>query len=169
MILKSLKCLPALSVLVFAIASQAASQANVRIEPPAAQQGPRELQEQTASAAIRDYLQSWQSLSAALKQNRSDLLSTYFAGTALDKLGETMQEQVRAGLSTGYKVSSHDIQIVFYSPEGLSIELTDTVEYDMKVLEHGKLIANQHMRTRYIAVLTPAVEQWKVRVFQAMN
>lgn len=169
MTLKSLTFLPALSVLVFAIANQAASQVNVRIEPPVAQRGPRELQEQTASAAIRDYLQSWQSLSTALEQNRSDLLSSYFAGTALDKLSETVQEQLRVGLSTGYKVSSHDIKIVFYSPEGLSIELTDTVEYDMQVSEHGKPIANQHMRTRYIAVLTPAVEQWKVRIFQAMN
>jgi hypothetical protein len=163
-----LKFLPALCVLVFATANQAAAQANVRIEPPADLQGPRVLEEQTASAAIRDYLQSWQSLSAALEQNRADLLDTYFAGTARDKLGETVQEQAGAGLGTQYRDSSHDIQIVFYSPEGLSIELTDTVEYDVQVLDHGKPITSQHMRTRYIVVLTPAEARWKVRVFEAM-
>jgi hypothetical protein len=168
--LKSLKrLLPALCVLAFTGANHAAAQANVRIEPPVAQQGARILEEQTASAAIRDYLQSWKSLSAALEQNRADLLNPDFSGTARDKLGETVQEQDGAGLSAQYQDSSHDIQIVFYSPEGLSIELTDTVEYDMQVMDHGKSIANQHMRSRYIVVLTPAEARWKVHVFQAMN
>jgi hypothetical protein len=163
-----LKFLPALFVLAYTTASHAAPDANVRIEPPADLQGPRILEEQTASAAIRNYLQSWQSLSAALEQNRADLLDMDFAGTARDKLGETVQEQANTGLSTQYRCRSHDIQIVFYSPEGLSIQLTDTVEYDMQVLDHGKSIATQHMRTRYIVVLTPAETRWKVRVFQAM-
>jgi hypothetical protein len=168
--LKLLKrLLPALSVVAFATANHAAAQPSVRIEPPAAQQGPRVLAEQTAASAIRDYLQSWQSLSAALEQNRADLLNTDFSGTARDKLGETIQEQVGAGLSTHYRDSSHDIQIVFYSPEGLSIELTDTVEYDMQVFDHGKSITSEHMRTRYIVVMTPAEARWKVHVFQAMR
>lgn len=168
--LKLLKrLLPALCVLGFATSNHAAAQPSVRIESPVAQQGPRALQEQTASAAIGDYLEAWKSLSTTFEQNRTDLLSAYFAGTALDKLGETVQEQSRAGLSTRYQASSHDIQIVFYSPEGLSIELTDTVEYDMQVLDRGKPIASQRMHTRYIVVLTPAVQRWKVRVFQAMN
>jgi hypothetical protein len=167
--LKLLKpMVPALFVLAFATANQVAAQANVRIEPSAAPQGPRVLEEQTASAAIRDYLQSWQTLGAALEQNRTDLLGTCFAGTALDKLGETVQEQVVAGLRTRYQVSSHDIQIVFYSPEGLSIELTDTAEYDMQVLVDGKPMTSQHMRVRYIVVLTPAEARWKVHIFQAM-
>jgi hypothetical protein len=162
------KSLLALGVLVFATANRAGAQADVRIEPLADLQGPRVLEEQTASAAIRDYLQSWQGLSAALVQNRADLLDTYFAGTARDKLGEAVQEQAAAELSTQYQVSSHDIQIVFYSPEGLSLQLTDTVEYDVQVLDHGKSITSQHMRSRYIVVLTPTEARWKVRVFQGM-
>jgi hypothetical protein len=168
--LKSLKRLvPALSLLFFTALNHAAAQANVRIESPVGIEGPRKLADQTASAAIQDYLQSWQSLSAAFEQNRADLLNTDFSGTARDKLGETIQEQAEAGLNTQYRDSSHDIQIVFYSPEGLSIELTDIVEYDLQVLEHDKAIGSQHMRTRYIVVLTPAEARWKVHVFQAMN
>jgi hypothetical protein len=167
--LKLLKQLfPALSVLAFATANHAAAQASVRIEPTVDLRGPRALEEQTASAAVLDYLQSWQSLSAALEQNRADLLGTGFAGTALDKLGETVEEQAGAGLHTHYQVSSHDIKIVFYSPEGLSIELTDTAEYDMQVFADGKPITSQHMRVRYIVVLTPAEARWKVHDFQAM-
>jgi hypothetical protein len=160
---------PALCIFVGITASHLTAQANVRIEPPANPQTQRVLEQQTASAAIRDYLQSWRGLSMALEQNRADLLDADFVGTARDKLGKTVQEQAQASLGTRYHDSSHDIQIVFYSPEGLSIELTDVVEYDMQVLNHGKLLASQHIRTRYVVVLTPTETRWKVRVFQAQT
>ncbi len=156
----------AICILMGAAVSYVAGQANVRIEPPAYPQGPRVLEEQTASAAIRDYLQSWHSLSAALEQNRADLLDADFTGTARDKLGETVQKQAALGVGTKYQDGSHDVQIVFYSPEGLSLELTDTVEYDEQVLDHGKAITSQHMRTRYVVVMTPTESRWKVRIFQ---
>jgi hypothetical protein len=168
--LKLLKrLLPALPILAFATSSHAATSADVRIEPSAAQNGPHMLTEHTASAVIQDYLQSWKSLSAALEENRADLLNMDFSGAALEKLGETIHEQAAAGLSTQYRDSAHDIQIVFSSPEGLSIQLTDTVAYDLQVLDHGKSISSQHITTRYIVVLTPAEARWKVRVFQATN
>ena len=158
----------AIAILLGAAAtSYAAGADNVRIEPHTNLAGPRVLEDQTASAAIRDYLKSWHSLSAALEQNRADLLDADFVGTALDKLDETVQEQAGLGLGARYQDSSHDIQIVFYSPEGLSLELTDTVEYDMQVLDHGKLMATQHVHARYIVVMTPTESRWKVRIFQA--
>jgi hypothetical protein len=156
-----------LCVLVSVAAPRANAQPDVRIEPPANLQGPRALEEQTAAAVVRDYLQSWRSMIAALQQNRADLLDPDFAGTARDKLSETVQEQARLGLSTQYQDRAHDIQIVFFSPEGLSIELTDTVEYDVQVFDHNKPLTSEHIRTRYIVVLTPAEARWKVRIFQA--
>jgi len=149
------------------MASYAAGHGNVRIEPQMNIRGPRVLEQQTASAAIQDYLQSWQSLSAAMDHNRTDFLNADFVGTALDKLDETVQEQAKLGLSTHYQDSSHDIQIVFYSPEGLSLELTDTVEYNVAVLDHGKPVTSQHVRTHYTVVMTPTESRWKVRIFQA--
>jgi predicted PhzF superfamily epimerase YddE/YHI9 len=125
------------------------------------------LPEQTGAAAIRDYLQSWQNLRAALEQNRSDLLDPAFVGTARDKLTETIRQQAALGISTRYQDSAHDIQIVFYSPEGLSIELTDTVQYDQQVLDHNRVKTAQHVSARYVIVLTPAEVRWRVRVFQA--
>jgi hypothetical protein len=122
---------------------------------------------QTETAVIRDYLQAWQSVSAALEQNRVDLLDRDFVGSAKEKLTGTIQEQARLGLSTRYQERTHDLQIVYYSPEGLSIQLIDNVEYDVEILDHDKVQTTQRVHARYIVVLTPAEVRWRVRVFQA--
>lgn len=152
--------------LLAAAAVAVSAQTAVRVEPSNLQ-GPRPLPEQTAKAVIRDYLQCWQTLGSALNQNRSDLLDPSFVGTAKDELAGTIQQQVALGIQTHYQDRAHDIQIVFYSPEGLSIELTDMVEYDVQILDHGKVKAIQHATARYVIVLTPAEVRWRVRVFQA--
>ena len=144
-----------------------AAQATVRVEP-ANLQGPRPLQEQTGTAVIRDYLQSWQSISAALEQNRADLLDSDFVGTAKVKLTDTIQNQTALGIRTRYMDRAHDLQIIFYSPEGLSIELLDKVEYDVQVLDNNKVTSTQRMSARYTVVLTPGEVRWRVRVFQAV-
>ncbi len=142
------------------------AQAAVQVEPPNLQ-GPRVLEDQTAKAVVRDYLQAWQNLNVALGQNRADVLGASFVGTVKDKLSETIQQQVALGMSTHYQDRSHDIQIVFYSPEGLSVELQDKVEYDVQVLDHGKVQATKRVNARYTVVMTPAEVRWRVRVLQA--
>jgi hypothetical protein len=155
-----------LSTVLGAASACAAAQAAVRVEP-ATLQGPRPLADQTAKAVIQDYLESWQSMNAALDGNRADLLDGDFVGDAKDKLAQAIQDQARLGIRTHYEDRAHDLQIVFYSPEGLSIELVDTVDYDVQLLDHDKTQATQRVRARYIVVLTPAESRWKVRVFQA--
>lgn len=149
-----------------AMAAAAAAQPAVRVEPVKLD-GPRPLADQTAKAAIRDYLESWQSMSAALDGNRADLLNAYFVGDARDKLAETIQEQSKLGIRTRYEDRAHDVQIVLYSPEGLSIELTDVVDYDVQLLDHDKPQATQTIHARYLVVLTPDELRWRVRVLQA--
>jgi hypothetical protein len=148
-------------------ASGAPAQPSVRIEPPTLQ-GPRPLAEQTATSAIRNYLQSWQNLSAALDQDNPDLLDAGFTGDAKTKLADTIREQNALGIRTHYEDLAHDVQIVFYSPEGLSIELTDLVRYDVQLFDHGKPEPKRQVRSRYIVMLTPDQVSWRVRVFQAM-
>lgn len=164
--MRMLKSILILSAMLSTAAGMAAAQATVRVEP-ASLEGPRPLADQTAKAAIRDYIESWQSLSAAFENNRAGLLNADFVGDAKDKLTETIQEQAKLGIRTHYEDQTHDVQIVFYSPEGLSIELTDTVEYDVQLLDHDKSQATQRVRARYIVVLTPAELRWRVRVLQA--
>jgi len=144
------------------------AQPDVRVEP-AHLQGPRPLAEQTATAVIHDYIESWKSLRAALDQDRPDLLDRDFVGEARDKLAETIRQQARLGLKTRYQDRSHDVQIVFYSPEGLSVELTDNVQYDVQVREGDKVIASQPVAEHYLVVLTPTEVRWRVRVFQASS
>ncbi len=143
-----------------------AGQATVRVEP-AHLSGPRALAEQTEQAAIRDYLESWQTMCAALEQNQPGLLNADFTGTAKDKLSETIHEQEAAGIDTRYEARAHDLQIVFYSPEGLSIELIDNVDYDVQVFDQGKSVSTEPVHARYIVLLTPAEVRWRVRVLQA--
>jgi hypothetical protein len=151
---------------VFALTSSVrADQPTVRLEPTNLQ-GPRVLNEQTKAAVIRDYLQAWQSARAALQQNRPDLLNRDFVGTAKDKLADTIHDQVTMGISTRYLDQSHDLQIIFYSPEGLSVQLVDNVEYEVQVADHDKTQATQKMHARYVVVMTPAEVRWRVRVFQ---
>ena len=142
-----------------------AQQPSVRVEPFNLQ-GLRPLQQQTSTAVVRDYLQSWHSMRAALEQNRADLLDADFVGIARDKLASTVHEQSALGIHTHYQDRAHDLRIVFFSPEGLSIELIDTVDYDEEVLDQAKVLTSQHIHARYIVILTPAERRWRVRVFQ---
>ena len=153
------------SLAIFAAAA-AAGQETVRVEPMDLE-GPRPLAAQTASAVVRDYLEAWQSLNAALDRNQTDLLSQDFTGIALDKFSATVAEQARLGIRTRYLPRAHDIQIVFYSPEGLSVQLIDNLEYAVQLIDHEKVVATEPVHTRYVAVLTPAEVRWKVRVLQA--
>lgn len=145
-----------------------AGQAQVNVRPPDLH-GPRPLEKQTADSVVRDYLQSWKNFGLAFEQNRAGLLDADFVGTALDKLKATIGEQAAAGITTRYVDQSHDIQIVFYSPDGLSVQLVDKVTYQEQVLKGGKVLASQPIHTRYIAVLTPAAARWRVRIFQAAS
>jgi hypothetical protein len=129
--------------------------------------GPRPLEDQTKAAAIRDYLQSWQGMNEALEQNQPALLDEDFIGTAKDKLADAIDEQAKAGIHTRYQDRAHHIQFLFYSPEGLSIELIDDAEYDVQVFDRDKPVSTVPASARYIVVLTPAEVRWKVRVMQA--
>ena len=145
--------------------SLAADKAEVRVEPSHLQ-GPRALEKQTEAAVIRDYLEAWQYLKDAFEQNRSELLNSAYAGDAKDKLTATIAEQSKLGIHTRYQDRSHDIQIVFYSPEGLSIEIIDSVEYDVQIFDHDKAQPVQRVRARYTGVLTPSEVRWRVRILQ---
>lgn len=128
--------------------------------------GPRAIEPQTQSSIIRDYLAAWKSLDRSMNGNRPDLLDSYFVGQAKQELAKTIQQQKSAGIHTGYQDMSHNIRVVFYSPEGLSIQLIDDVEYDMQVREGDGIVGSNHVQTRYVAVLTPTESRWKVRIFQ---
>ncbi len=132
-------------------------------------EGSRPLQQQTAESAVRDYLQAWQSLHAAFLHNQPDLLGRDFTGTAQKQLAHAIAAQTALGLHTTYNDQAHDIQIVFYSPDGLSLQMLDTVTYTQQVFLGDQSIAQQLMKARYVIVLTPAERRWQLRVFEAQR
>ena len=138
----------------------------VRVQPPHLQ-GSRPLEAPTESAVLRDYLQSWKTLQLALDQNQANLLDQNFVGTAREKIANTIDEQSKLGIHTRYQERSHEIQIVFYSPDGQSIQMIDNVDYEQRVFDHDSILSMRPIRERYVIVLTPTDVRWKVRVFQA--
>ncbi len=153
-------------LLLLFVAASASEPASVQVQPSASV-GPRQLEKATEKSVVRDYLKSWQTLAAAMESNNPDLLDAYFVGVAREKLANTVREQRKLGIDTRYHDHAHDIQITFYSPEGLSLQLVDTVDYDVQVIDHGNTQPAQQLRARYVAVLTPTEMKWKVRIFQA--
>ncbi len=158
---------PHVSLFLFPVlAAIVSAQPLVHVDP-AVPSTPRPLQPQTEQAAIRDYLQSWASLQQALLQNRIDLLGEGFVGSAKNELARSIREQALSGVTVGYKAISHHITVLFYSPEGLSIELKDLVRYNVQVFDHGHLITSRKDSACYLVVLTPSQLRWSVRVMQA--
>lgn len=129
--------------------------------------GPRPLEEQTKSSVVRDYLEAWRTLGSALGQNRTDLLDRSFVGFASERLADTIQQQRETGVQTVYRDLSHHIDLVFYSPEGMSIQLIDNVEYEIQIVDRGHLQGTERVHSRYVSILTPTEVRWKVRVLQA--
>jgi len=106
-------------------------------------------------------------MQVSLDLNQAELLDQNFVGTAREKFANTIDEQSKLGIHTHYQDRSHEIQIVFYSPDGQSIQMIDYVEYEQKVLDHDRVLSTRPVRERYLVVLTPTEVRWKVRVFQA--
>lgn len=138
---------------------------SVRVDPMNSA-GPRPVETQTQASVVRDYLASWQALNNAMTHNRAELLDAYFVGQARQQFADTVRQQTNVGIRTSYQDRSHHISVVFYSPEGLSIQLLDEVEYDVTVHKGEQLLATNQVKTRYVAVLTPTESRWKVRIFQ---
>jgi hypothetical protein len=158
-----------ISILLFpALAAIAAAPPQVQVDP-AIPTVPRPLEPQTKQAAVRDYVQSWQAMRQAFEQNRPDLLKNDFVGGAMGKLSGAIQQQSALGIRTQYRDISHNIQFLFYSPEGLSIEFMDVVKFDVQVFDHGRLVTTRHENARYLVMMTPSEVRWRVRIFQAVQ
>jgi len=127
---------------------------------------PRKVEDATQSAVERDYTAAWQAMTHALEQNRPEMLNANFIGTASDKLGETIQQQKKAGLHRRYTDLGHKVQAIFYSSEGSAIELRDTAHLRIEVLDGDKVVQSEDATVQYVALMTAAENSWKVRVLQ---
>ncbi|HWG40220.1 MAG TPA: hypothetical protein VN658_06710 [Candidatus Acidoferrales bacterium] len=128
---------------------------------------PREVEDVTQSAIVRDYTLAWQAISTALANNTLQPLNDNFAGFALDKFTQRVKEQKQNGLTTRIIDHGHKVDAIFYSPDGAAIELKDTASIETQVLDGGTVIHSDQAQIQYYAVMTGAEDRWKVRVLES--
>ena len=128
--------------------------------------GPREIEDTTETAIPRDYATAWSALEAALSQNRATALDAGFVGFAHDRFAQRVADQKNSNLRVRYVDRGHKLKALFYSPEGSTMQLRDTAQYDFEVLDGDSVISSQNITQSYIAVMTVTEDHWKVRVLQ---
>ena len=130
--------------------------------------GPRNLEDLTRQSLARDYARAWASMAQALDQNRTDVLGSDFVGYALDDLTQRVSAQQQNKLRTRIVDHGHKVEVVFYSPEGSSVQLRDTVQLEMQVLDGNQVVHSENVTMHYISIMTPTEVRWKVRVLEAV-
>lgn len=142
------------------------SNAAVNVELNVGHAGPRAVESLTERGVVRDYRIAWISLAHAMEFNVPDALSGPFVSKAKESLMDTVSSQRRSGLSTRYSNQNHQVEAVYYAPEGDVIELHDTADYQLQIVDGGKLIHDEHVVTHYVVLMTPAADHWVVRQLQ---
>jgi hypothetical protein len=130
--------------------------------------GPREVEETTQEAIQRQYSAAWKNMADALKENRTDLLDQSFVGSVRDQLAREIEQQKKTGVSARLVDRGHQVNVVFYSPEGTALELRDTVDIEQQVLDGSKVIHSEQLRQQYLVIFTLVEDKWKVRIMQAV-
>jgi len=141
----------------------------VQVRLDASQIQPRPLEQLTGQSITKAYSNAWKNLETALAENRPDLIDESFVGYAHDKLLSQVKEQQKSGLSTRYVDHGHQVSATFYSPEGSAVQLQDTAQLEIQLLDGGKVVSSQTVTHKYIAVVTVVEDSWKVRVLDAVQ
>ncbi len=144
------------------------SKAAINVDMNVRHAGPRAVEALTERGILRDYRIAWISLAHALEFNAADALSGPFVSTARDTLMSDVSSQQRFGLSTRYLNQNHKVEAVYYAPEGDVIELHDEADYQLQILDGGKIIHDEHVVMHYVVLMTPAADHWVVRQLQAV-
>lgn len=129
---------------------------------------PRPLEQLTGQAIVKRYSQAWKDMETALAENNPGVVDESFVGYAHDKLISQIKEQQKNGLSTRYVDHGHQVQATFYSPEGSAVQLRDTAQLEVQLLDGNKVISSQNVTRKYIAVITVVEDTWKLRVLEGV-
>lgn len=128
---------------------------------------PREVEDVTQNAILRDYTLAWQAMGTSLANNTLQPLNENFSGFALDKLTQRVKDQKEHGLTTRIIDRGHKVDAIFYSPDGAAIELKDTASIETQLLDGGTVIHSDQAQIQYYAIMTGAEDRWKVRVLES--
>jgi hypothetical protein len=157
-----------LACLGFLLAAVSLHAADTNVQLDTSRAGPRQVESLSQQSILRDYRFAWTSLEQALEFNNPDPLEGPFVGKAKQLLADTIASQQHSGLRTRYLDQKHKLQAVFYAPEGDVIELHDTAEYQIQVLDGDKAIHDEHVVMHYVVLMTPAADRWVIRQLLAV-
>jgi hypothetical protein len=130
---------------------------------------PRAVETLTERGVLRDYRIAWISLAKALESNTLEPLDGPFADEAKRELKDAIVSQQKFGLRQKYLNQNHQLEAVFYAPEGDVIELHDTAECQLQTFDGDKLIQDEHVTLHYVVLMTPSADHWMVRHWQAVS
>jgi hypothetical protein len=127
---------------------------------------PRQVEDTTQKAIVRDYTAAWAALIAALANNQPGALDASFAGDAHDQLALRVVNQRKAGLRTQITDRGHKLEAVVYTPEGSAMQLHDTAQVEVQIMDGDKVIHSERATLHYVVLMTAAEDRWKVRVLE---
>ena len=129
---------------------------------------PRKLEDTTQTAVLRDYKAAWETLAAAMDQNRTDQLDSAFVGFAREHFAQAIAQQKENGLRRHYIDHGHKVEAVFYSYDGSALQLKDTANVEIELMDGSKVVGTQTGTISYTVLMTPAETNWKVRDLEAV-
>src|SRR3954465_13694335 len=140
----------------------------VQVRLDASRIQPRPLEQLTGQAIVKVYSTAWKNMETALADNRIDLIDESFVGYAHDALVAQVKQQRKNGLSTRYVDHGHQVEATFYSPEGSAVQLQDTAQLEIQVVDGDKVVSSHTVTRKYIGVVTVVEDSWKVRVLDGV-
>ena len=129
---------------------------------------PRQVEDTTEKAVMRDYTAAWQAIETAFANNTTAPLNGNFTGFALEKLTQRIKDQRSNDLKTRIIDHGHQVEAIFYSRDGSAIELRDTASIEAQLLDGSTVLHSENAKIQYIAVLTGAADRWQVRVLESV-
>ena len=129
--------------------------------------GPRQVEDTTQRAIVRDYSAAWQAIATALANNNPAPLRQNFAGFALDQLAQRVKDQQADGVKTRIIDHGHKVDAIFYSKDGSAMQLRDMASIETQVLEGETVIHSDQAQMQYFVVMTSTEDRWKLRVLES--
>lgn len=158
--------LAALSLNGIALAADAPN-SNVKLDTSVAK--PRAVEDLTRNSLARDYGNAWLSLTDATESGSASPLDAYFVGSARKNLGDAVENQKQEGLKSRFVSQQHDLKAVFYAPEGDIVEMHDTANCQVQILDGDKVIDDRQVVLHFVVLMTPAADRWVIRQLQEVQ
>jgi hypothetical protein len=158
----------AAGILAAALVASASAQTAPEVKLTVETASPRAVEPLTEHSIARDYAAAWKTLDQASQENSPAALDAYFVGDADAVFRRAIAGQQSSGVKVRYLNQIHNVKAVFYAPEGDVIELQDAAEYQLQVVDDGKVIHDEHVVAQYVVLMTPAADRWVVRQLQSI-